>query len=370
MECTINTTYTYWWYNASSTTHALSSPSLALESSVTLAENPFSAMNTDAAFLTADGVIFPITMTCLSCISPYFGDLFANSTGRPPMIITNEQLHEELGTTVPIPVFRIEEESATFKNVLLYVYPGLATPSPNLGDLGPVITAMFKYKMDRTPAFRSGVIGRIHEVGTSYYSLLEDLGSWLASFLLLYRCKRLAPDTVSGDMIRAVGQRLLLFPFDDLALCHVPEIDLEPSLFPVRVFTTLLRYHRRYSNVILTHSPSFNEWPADSSQLKYRCDSLHPRVLESAISMENVKQVFYYLRANPEFRNELCKLSQGHWVDIDDAFGNDLHPILCSRCHTTACRTMVRHMRAIVEYEFKATVKDIRLELPGVNLDD
>ncbi|KAF9258034.1 hypothetical protein L218DRAFT_1080610 [Marasmius fiardii PR-910] len=121
-------------------------------------EEPFSKLKADAAILTSDEKLFPITMKCLSCISTYFEELFENHIANRSIIL-NEQLTEQLN--VGANIFPITEDSHTFKDVLRYVYPGLVIPYPSVKELSLIIEAMFKYRMDTTEVIQSKVIARV-----------------------------------------------------------------------------------------------------------------------------------------------------------------------------------------------------------------
>ncbi|KAG7096299.1 hypothetical protein E1B28_003745 [Marasmius oreades] len=332
-------------------------------------EEPFSKLKADAAILTSDEKLFPITMKCLSCISTYFQHLFEYRAGILPITL-NERLTEELD--IGLNIFRIEEDSITFKDVLRYVYPGLVKRYPSVKELVMIMNAMIKYQMDGTYAFQNSVINDLRLRGVQSRTPADDDPKIaLSVFSLLFRYKQSSiAHAVPGTFITEVAKRLLLFPREDLAVLHVPEMDFEPAI-PASVFISLLNYHRRVSDTILTHVPSFNEWPNDTSRLTYTCSSLYPPA-KTRISLEDLQQIFYYLRFTSEtFKHTPYMLTQYQkTTNIESAFGNDRQSIRCPRCHTTGCGSMVRFVNGIVKEEVRSVVKDVVLELSGVDLKE
>ncbi|KAL0059332.1 hypothetical protein AAF712_013938 [Marasmius tenuissimus] len=326
-----------------STTFDTNPPSL-------IADEPFCTLKGDATIITMDNIIFIIHRTVLTLVSVYFLDLFRN---KPEMhwATDTKQMASQFSANA-LAVFRVKEDSDTFKHVLAYIHPGLhpLTNDLDFTKVSRIFEAMIEYKMTRTPVFNA-VLDQFSTLAS--FSSSNEVK--LLAFALLNQSSFYIEPAALTIATREVVQSLLSIPFNTLASMSSSRIE---QILSLATFHKLLELHRKHSEAIFVHVPTFLAWPTGSSRFEYCCSAVHP-VTQLSIPVEDLEQAFNLLRFHEDIAS--CPYKLRHLDAIPEGVfsSSPWRAIACSHCENPGCRDMAAFIQGVLSDEVDIAVKEI-----------
>ncbi|KAK7043970.1 hypothetical protein VNI00_008138 [Paramarasmius palmivorus] len=318
---------------------------------VTVASPPFDSPNVDIILRTADHVDFRVSRAILSFVSPFFRDMFA--LPQPPSSANSSDALE---------VVSLSEESPVLDRFLRFLYPATALPklwNDEAENIKNIFHAMIKYQVEDTPAFKKFTQGAMNEfLHCSIMHTDTSKRRALRIMVILWSFKRF----LTQDTLNELAKKLLEFPFHTLATFYCPEMDT----ITAGEYVKILIYHRKCTEAIQSHKPSFDNWGSNSARLKYSCTiaSLTPR--KASVPLANLQRLFDYVRKtefpeNPYRCTEYWSFGLPLFYRAFDGHDTGVHA--CECCSVVGCPSMITAFSRLISDEVVAAVNGVQLEL-------